>query len=88
VRRVPPRAPALEFRQHSRAEPTRNFSRSVTPASMAVAGKPTKLIVIIDIIRDAVSAWIHGRCPVAAPSENGSVLDVSPHVWLPWAGRS
>jgi hypothetical protein len=50
--------------------------------------KPTKLVVIIDIIEDGMSAWIHGRRPVAARSENGSVLDVSPHVWLPWAGRS
>ena len=82
-RRVPPAAPALEFRQHSLAEPVRLLQ-------VRVAGetKPTKLVVIIDIIADAVPAWIHGSRPVAALSENGSVLDVSPHVRLPWAGRS
>jgi hypothetical protein len=49
---------------------------------MPAVTKPTKLVVIIDIIGGAVSAWIHGSRPVAAPSENGSVLDLT---WLTFA---
>ena len=63
-------------------------SLTIQAISLVPVTKPTKLVVIIDIVGGDVSAWVHGRRPVAASSENGSVLDVSPHVWLPWAGRS